>query len=101
MSTKEDIMKALSKVPDPELGIDVVSLGLIYEVKVEPTKVKITMTLTTPGCPLLPYFHEQLEAAVKNASDVKEVEIDLTFDPPWHPDRMKTDAKKQLSILRS
>lgn len=101
MSVQEDILTALAKVPDPELGIDVVSLGLIYAVTVEPKKVIITMTLTTPGCPLVPYFQEQLETHTRQASGIEEIEIRLTFDPPWHPDKMKPSAKKQLSILRS
>lgn len=100
MGVREDIYDALGRIPDPELGIDIVSLGLIYEVTVEAKRVRILMTLTTPGCPLLPYFHEQLETAVRAASGIETVDIDLTFDPPWHPDKMKPDAKKQLTILR-
>lgn len=98
--TTEEVMKALSACNDPELGIDVVSLGLIYKVAIEPKLVTITMTLTTPGCPLVPYFHEQLVQAVQPVVGSAEVKLELTFDPPWHPGLMATTARQQLAILR-
>ncbi|MBI2984559.1 MAG: metal-sulfur cluster assembly factor [Candidatus Kerfeldbacteria bacterium] len=98
---EQKIYQALKTCRDPELGIDVVSLGLIYGLEITPQKIIVIMTLTTPGCPLVPYFRHQLMAAVQRASGIEHVDIMLTFDPPWHPERMSTAARQQLSMLRS
>lgn len=95
------IRNALRKCKDPELGIDVVSLGLIYKIETTPTSVVVTMTLTTPGCPLLPYFEVELKDVVKQAAGVEDVQINLTFDPPWHPGLINPEVKQQLQLLRS
>ncbi len=98
----EDIVRdALRKCKDPELGIDVVSLGLIYQIDVKPGSVEVTMTLTTPGCPLLPYFETELKDAIVQATGVSDVKITLTFDPPWHPGLISPEVKQQLQVLRS
>jgi len=98
MVTEEEVLAALKNVVDPELGINVVDLGLIYDVKVkEGDVVHVKMTLTVPTCPLYALFTKQVEEAVKKAG-AKEVEVELTFDPPWTPDRMSPEAKKILGL---
>ena len=95
---KKIIMSKLHEVPDPELGISIVDLGLIYGVDIEGSKVRVNMTLTTVGCPLFSLISEPIISAVKELPDVKEVEVNLTFDPPWNPEKMSEDAKIQLGF---
>ncbi len=92
----EEILKILEDVKDPEVGFSVVDLGLIYDIEREGKHVKVTMTLTTPGCPLQFYLISQVEEALRNAG--YEPEVVLTFDPPWTPDRMSERAKKALGV---
>lgn len=99
MVTKDQIMGKLKTVLDPELHINVVDLGLVYDVAVENSKVKLLMTLTTPGCPLAAYFEKDLKEKIKEVPEVSEVEIELTFDPPWDPSKMSQDAREQLGIF--
>lgn len=98
--TRQQVEEGLSKCIDPELGIDIVSLGLIYDIALTDKKATITMTLTTPGCPLVPYFRQQIVDQVKKASGVDEVDIVITFDPPWTSDKISAAAKAQLTMLR-
>jgi len=100
-ATRQAIEKALESCRDPELGIDVINLGLIYDVSISPKKITITMTLTTPGCPLVPYFRDEIVRVTQSVAGPVPVDIQLTFDPPWKPDRMSGLAKKQLLIQRS
>jgi FeS assembly SUF system protein len=100
MITKDMVIKKLKKVLDPELGINLVDLGLIYDVKIKKDdSVKIIMTLTTPGCPLAYVFDEMIGSAIRSIKGVKNVTIDLTFDPPWTSDKMSEDAKLQLGFV--
>ncbi|AJF61949.1 hypothetical protein QT06_C0001G1123 [archaeon GW2011_AR15] len=86
MATKEQIIEVLKKVDDPELNMDVWSLGLIYEINVDKANVGILMTFTTPMCPYGPMLLEMIEDAIKDKhKDIKKVKIDVTFDPPWEP----------------
>ncbi|MBI2208467.1 metal-sulfur cluster assembly factor [Candidatus Woesearchaeota archaeon] len=85
MATKEEVIEALKKVNDPEIGIDVYTLELIYDVKVEDGRVEILMTLTTPMCPYGPMLIEEIRARVRELKGVKEVDVEVTFDPPWQP----------------
>lgn len=99
MITKETILAQLKKVLDPELKIDVVDLGLIYDVSVGRTgNVEILMTLTTPFCPLSAFFEKELVSAVKEVKDVSDVKINLTFDPPWNASKMSEEARLQLGL---
>jgi len=87
-------VEALRQVEDPELGMDIVELGLLYDVEVEGPKVKVIHSLTSMGCPVGPMIQEEMHAVVAALSpDVEHVEIELTWDPPWTPDRMSEDAK--------
>jgi len=95
--TEEDVMDALSNVIDPELGLDFVELGLIYGVEVAGGgDVKVTFTLTTPGCPIGPQVNEQIEEFVGELDGVKTVESEMVFVPPWSPEKMSEDAKFAL-----
>lgn len=98
--TRPLVEAALAKCIDPELGIDIVSLGLIYDITIETNKITILMTLTTPGCPLVPYFKQQITEHVTKATKTPKVEIVLTFDPPWSPDKISPAVKSHLTMLR-
>jgi metal-sulfur cluster biosynthetic enzyme len=93
MPTTEDVVEALRQVEDPELGMDIVELGLFYGAEVEGDKVKVTYSLTSMGCPAGAMIQEDIERFVAEIPGVGEVESELTFDPPWTPDRMSDDAK--------
>lgn len=99
MNQDEKLMQKLEKVIDPELGIDIVNLGLIYEAKLtEEGVAEILMTLTTIGCPLLDIIAFDIEAALLELEEVKEVAIELTFDPAWSIDKMSRYAKIALGV---
>jgi metal-sulfur cluster biosynthetic enzyme len=93
MPSSEEVFEALRQVEDPELGMDIVELGLLYGAEVEGEKVKVTYTLTSMGCPAGAMIQEDIERFVAEIPGVGEVESELTFDPPWTPDRMSEDAK--------
>jgi metal-sulfur cluster biosynthetic enzyme len=93
MATREEIVEALHTVEDPELGMDIVELGLFYDVEIEGPKVKVIHSLTSMGCPAGQMIQDGIHDAAKSVEGVEEVEVELTFDPPWTPDRMSDDAK--------
>ncbi|HXG16856.1 MAG TPA: TIGR04053 family radical SAM/SPASM domain-containing protein [Calidithermus sp.] len=90
--TAEQVMTALETVFDPELGMSVVELGLVYDVSVRGGAVRVTMTLTTPGCPIHEVMPEWVRAAILRVPGVERVDVELTFDPPWSPDRIRPPA---------
>jgi metal-sulfur cluster biosynthetic enzyme len=98
MVSVEDVTEALRDVIDPELGLDFVELGLIYNVEVEGGTVNVTFTLTSPGCPIGPQVTEQIEEFVGELGDVEEVTSTMVFSPPWTPERMSEDAKFALGF---
>jgi metal-sulfur cluster biosynthetic enzyme len=98
MATIDEVTDALRDVIDPELGLDFVELGLIYEVEVQESTVRVTYTLTSPGCPIGPQVSEQIEEFVGELEGVDEVEPTMTFSPPWTPERMSEDAKFALGF---
>jgi len=98
MLTKQDVMKVLKECYDPEIGISLVDLGLIYDVQVKGDKVHIKMTLTTPGCPMHAHMVNDVEQKVKKMKGVKGVKVELVWDPPWTPERMSKEAKKNLGF---
>lgn len=102
MITKESVLNELKQVVDPELHINIVDLGLIYNIEIDQEKgrVNIRMTLTTPGCPLSFVFDEWVPAAAKKVEGVKDVYIDLVWEPPWDPDKMSDDVKEGLGIIQ-
>ena len=93
MPTKDDVVEALREVEDPELGMDIVELGLMYDVEVDGPKVKVIHSLTSLGCPAGPMIQDGIYEAAARVPGVEEVEVELTWDPPWTPDRMSDDAK--------
>jgi metal-sulfur cluster biosynthetic enzyme len=100
MVTKARIEKALKTVPDPELGISIMDLGLIYGIEIDKTgTVAIRMTLTSIGCPLFALIADPIKEAAGKVKGVKSVHVDLTFEPPWNPDLMSKDAKMQLGMM--
>ena len=96
MPTVDDVQDALSNVIDPELGLDFVELGLIYDVEIEGADVFVTFTLTSPGCPIGPQVSEQIEEFVSELDGVSGVYPKMTFTPPWTPDLMSEEAKFAL-----
>jgi metal-sulfur cluster biosynthetic enzyme len=96
MPTVDDVQEALTNVIDPELGLDFVELGLIYEVEIEDDEVFVTFTLTSPGCPIGPQVSEQIEEFVAELDGVSRVYPKMTFSPPWTPEMMSEEAKFAL-----
>ena len=93
MPTKDELVEALHGVEDPELGMDIVELGLLYDVEVEGPKVKVIHTLTSMGCPVGPMIQENIDQIARSMPEVEDVEVELTWDPPWSPEKMSDDAK--------
>jgi metal-sulfur cluster biosynthetic enzyme len=91
--TKEEVTEALKQVEDPELGMDIVDLGLLYDVEIEGPKVKVIHSLTSMGCPAGPMIQENIHEVTAAMPGVDEVEVELTWDPPWTPELMSDDAK--------
>ncbi|MBI5407056.1 MAG: DUF59 domain-containing protein [Nitrospirae bacterium] len=96
MVSEKLILTALKHVLDPEIGVNIVDLGLVYEVKVGNGDVYIQMTMTTPGCPLHESISKGAEEAVRQLPGVENVKVDLVWEPAWTPERMSDWAKKQL-----
>ena len=95
---EEDVFEALRVVEDPELGMDVVDLGLVYDVRVEEAKVTVTYSLTSMGCPAGAMIEEQMREVVTSMEGVDEVATELTWTPPWSPEMMSDDAKFVLGF---
>jgi len=96
--TVEDVFEALRVVEDPELGMDVVDLGLVYDVAVDGDRVTVTYSLTSMGCPAGAHIDEQIKQVVAMLDGVSEVTTDLVWSPPWSPDLMSDDAKFVLGF---
>jgi metal-sulfur cluster biosynthetic enzyme len=96
--TEDDVFEALEEVIDPELGLDFVSLGLVYDVDIEDSDVYVTFTLTTPACPIGPQVSEQMREFVGDLEGVSAVHPKMVFDPPWSPEMMSEDAKFALGF---
>jgi len=97
--TKEKIRELLSDVYDPELHVDVVSLGLIYNIDItENSDVRILLTLTFPGCPFGPAIVEEIEEKLKELEGIRNVIVDITFEPPWTPDKIDPDVRAALNL---
>src|ERR687898_972687 len=98
MTTEDDVYEALEEVIDPELGLDFVELGLVYDVEVEGPEVFVTFTLTSPGCPIGPQVSEQMEEFVGELDGVSKVHPKMVFSPPWSPELMSEEAKFALGF---
>lgn len=100
LALKEEIVRAIKNVYDPEIPVDVYELGLIYEINIMPiNNVEIVMTLTSPSCPAAESIPSEIEANVKAVSGVNDVNIELTFDPPYATDMMSEEAKLELGFM--
>jgi metal-sulfur cluster biosynthetic enzyme len=98
MPSREEVIDALRVVEDPELGMDIVELGLLYDVEVAGGKVKVTYSLTSMGCPVGPMIEQEIRETIASMDGVEETEAELTWDPPWSPDKMSDDAKFVLGF---
>jgi len=101
ISLVDSVKSSLKRVVDPEIGINIIDLGLVYEIDVnQENDVQVLMTLTAPNCPFGDMIMMETEFAVRSVKDVNLVKINLTFDPPWNPDQHVSDeAKYQMGIL--
>lgn len=99
MLSEEKIINSLKTIKDPELGLDIVSLGLIYKITIDNEKVEILMTMTFPGCPYGPRLVE--ETKKKALKFAKEVNVEVTFNPPWDLNKISAEAKLFLGIPQS
>ena len=98
MVTREDVIKAVKQVYDPEIPVNIYDLGLIYNVEVVQDKVKIEMTLTSRGCPSAQQIPDMVRTRVSTLPDVKEVEVQVVWDPQWSPQRISAEGKKILKL---
>ena len=94
-----EVLELLKSVIDPELMVNIVDLGLIYDVRLSDSKADVLMTLTSPACPAGPQIVHQAKMAIEGHEAVNESEIRLTMSPPWSPERMTDDARDQLGIF--
>lgn len=96
---RDQVTEALRQVNDPELGINIVDLGLVYEVKIEGDTVHVDYSLTTMGCPIGPMIEQQIQALVEPIEGIENVEAELVLSPPWTPERMTEEAKAALGMF--
>jgi metal-sulfur cluster biosynthetic enzyme len=97
--SRDAVLDALRNVYDPELGINIVDLGLVYEVEIKDGEVDITYSLTTMGCPIGPMIEEQMQGFLAGVPGVKEVRAEMVLRPPWSPDMMSDEAKAALGVF--
>jgi len=98
MVTKEEILEVLKNVSDPEIGMDVVNLGLVYDIQINGNNVYIKMTMTAPTCPVTPWILSEAQKEVENLADVEAADIELVWEPQWNPDMMTDYAREQLNM---
>lgn len=94
--TRDAILEALKEVYDPEIPVDVVNLGLVYDVTVDATRVTVTMTTTSPGCPVGEFLAREVERALRKLGEVQAVRVEFAWDPPWSPEMMSAEARQRL-----
>jgi FeS assembly SUF system protein len=99
MTMERRVIDALKTIYDPEIPVDIYNLGLIYQIEVEEGKVRILMTLTSPNCPVAESLPEEVMEKLKAIEGVTEVEVNLTFDPPWSKDNLTEEARLELGLL--
>ena len=96
--TEKDVRDALKKVKDPELNIDLVTLGLVYDIQVQDEQVKAIISLTSPMCPVAGEIVDQARLAIAKVDGVEKAEVQLTFDPPWTPERISPLIRSSLGL---
>ncbi|MGE5638764.1 MAG: metal-sulfur cluster assembly factor [Clostridia bacterium] len=95
--TEDDVRQALQGVEDPEAGMSVVDLGLVYGIAVEEGKVRVEMTMTSPACPAAPYLVDEAAAAIRDIAPAgTDVHVELVWEPPWTPERMSAEARNRF-----
>lgn len=99
MATREEIVEVLKTCYDPEIPVNIWDLGLIYDISQENGRVKIQMTLTAMGCPIGPVLAEEIRWKVGQLPEVEEVEVEITFSPPWTPDRLTEEGRLALQSM--
>jgi metal-sulfur cluster biosynthetic enzyme len=96
----DDILTALKAVIDPELGINIVDLGLVYDAKRIANRIYIALTMTTPACPLGEMMSEEIKLVLRDRfPDTQDVRVELVWDPPWSPELMTDESRRQLGML--
>ncbi|MCL4421259.1 MAG: metal-sulfur cluster assembly factor [Candidatus Thermoplasmatota archaeon] len=98
MVTKEEILEQLKQVSDPEIGMDIVNLGLVYDIQINGDRVYIKMTMTAPTCPVTPWILSQAQTIVENMEGVEAADVELVWEPPWNPSMMTDEAKEALNM---
>ena len=99
MVSQDQIIDKLRTCFDPELGVNIVDLGLIYGINIEDSRVNVLMTLTTPGCPLDSYFVKDITDKLKTIRGIRDVSVELTFEPVWNPVKMSDETKDLLGFV--
>jgi metal-sulfur cluster biosynthetic enzyme len=99
MLSQDAIYESLKQIYDPEVGINIVDMGLVYGLEIEDQKVGVIMTLTSPGCPAGPQILSQIDSALKDLEGVEDVDIQVVWSPPWTPDMLSEEARDQLGIF--
>lgn len=98
--TQDFLLMQLSQVIDPEVGLNIVEMGLVYLVEEKDGVVRVEMTLTTPGCPMGSYLTQEVKSALGRLNGVREIEVEIVWAPPWSPDRIQPDALERLRQQR-
>ncbi len=100
MVSKEDVLAKLKTIQDPEIRMNIIDLGLVYDVTIDnDNNVLIKMTFTSPGCPVGPAFISEIQTKTAEVEGVKSVSVDVVWDPPWSPDRMTEEARMELGLI--
>jgi len=99
MTTEELVIEVLKEIIDPELGYNIIDLGLVYDVDVKDCSVHVTMTLTTPACPVGPQMMEKVRELTMVVPGIKDVDIELTFDPPWGIDMISEEIQFEMGLI--
>jgi FeS assembly SUF system protein len=97
--SKEQVLDALKNCYDPEIPVNVVDLGLVYEVNIQDRRVYVKMTLTSPACPVAPMIGEQARNLIESVPGVSEAMVEFVWEPPWNPEMMSWEARDQLGML--
>jgi metal-sulfur cluster biosynthetic enzyme len=98
MATADEVLEVLKNVYDPEIGLNVVDLGLVYDIDIDGDQVNVKMTLTAPGCPVHDMISRTAEMAIETLEGVKEAHVDMVWDPPWTPDRLTDEGRRLLGL---
>jgi metal-sulfur cluster biosynthetic enzyme len=98
--TEQEVLRVLQQVDDPEVGVNIVDLGLVYSIQITAGQVRITMTMTTPACPMHSYLSEEVRAAIFNEfEEAESVEVEIVWDPPWSSMMISDDGRRQLGWM--